>query len=344
MADIFGNVQPPEWLREIARPPEPDALAKVFVPLISGLAESQRLATQKNKQAEQTGGPKTSFWEQIPQGFHDSAMRLQDPLWDMHVQQSQLNLAEQKLKMDSAKNQMNQRAVDMADVAADQQTMATWLQENNTIEKRADKGPPPLKSDWGVKYYEQMSLADSRSMTAKTVVNDIKNFQAAVRNLNPEDRARILAMPGGQNGEPSQQQLDALRAAAEKVRAPVKGTLQELEAALDAAKAAGDTEKIADYRNRINKLTDEGYTEPTTIVKDGRVYLGYRKTLKEVSSMTPEQKLRHMDLDIALRAAASPADKAKAQADLDKFYSTLTPPPATVKTSSGKQFNIEPIQ
>lgn len=66
MANIFGNIEPPRWLQEIARPPEHEKAAQM---LGTALAGGFRALTQDD----------TSF----AQGYQQSRMSQADPMWDL---------------------------------------------------------------------------------------------------------------------------------------------------------------------------------------------------------------------------------------------------------------------
>lgn len=189
MADIFAGTAPPAWLTQLTAQ-EPGQLGQIFGQLVGGLADSAEIAIDKasDKQAK---GQNTSWIKELPgsiqPGLAEARLNIQNPLWKMQAQQTQLNLVQQGLAMQNQQSQIASRATALRMQQHDQEVLPQWLQEHPTYESRQDAPPPTLFTTQGQKMFRDVQLGDAGNVKHKAVIEGINAYAKSVDELQKID-------------------------------------------------------------------------------------------------------------------------------------------------------------
>lgn len=294
---IFGGVEPPRWLQEIAKPVDArETGQELGFALGAGI-----LALQKD--------PETGKMKGIQQGIAEARMNTADPQWQ---------LKSKALEADTVAKWANAYTGWQAfDYQKDQD--AAWINHDlpliSELQKAREKDPnaqlsEPLQSDKGQKWSQQdesfllrkeiqatrMQDAQNRSASARLATRSTERFQDALESLPPDVSDSVIAQIGDPNGPKigglqtySDTQWSILKdalsksgmpmpgqkaASAERLTPEQKTQLEDLKGdESDIRKAiiasAGDDQKIAALRKQLKNVQSQRYAiasgkQPTT--------------------------------------------------------------------------------
>lgn len=291
--DIFGNVQPPAWLQRLTQPSEPGMLGKVFGQLVGGLGESAQIAFQKAK-TKQEAGEDISWLKELPSsiqpGFFQARMNIERPMWQLEVQQAQLNMAKEKVVLDAAQHKLNMDKAEMAQWDIDAPKLSKWLslpyqEQINT--------PIDVLSTSALKMVEQQKGKAVRLAYDSVATKMRTGFaNGLLRVEDPQVLSEISAMQSNPDGTPSAQQIGRLNQYFQSKGKPLVGetrqpletaavrnvkAVQDLQAQMDDAIAAGDEETYQRLSEERDMLLEQmkSMEVQTTVSPTGEVTTTY---------------------------------------------------------------------
>jgi|SRR5215831_5038791 len=190
MSDIFGGVEPPQWLQRMAQPADMSVAGRVVGELVGGLGLSAENALKEAK-TKQAQGIDTNWIKELPgqihQGLFEARMNMQNPMWKLGVQQAQLGMAKTQLDMQNTQSQIDVRKQHMTMLQTDQQNFSRWMQDHPTWQSRQNVAPPVFMTPEYQKGIHDIFMADSRSVQAKSAVESVKEFGKQKTELSGYD-------------------------------------------------------------------------------------------------------------------------------------------------------------
>jgi hypothetical protein len=321
MANIFAGTEPPAWLEAIAKPIDTKLTGQVFGAILGGLSNAHQEAKEKNQNLPPD--KQTSFWEQLPDSFHNAAMRIRDPMYDIHMKQSQLQLGQQSLNMQATQQKMNFAAQDMVMRAHDQQALADWLTKYPTLKSRQDAEAPILESDEGWQHYEAIRKGDSAQENQKENDRMGQRFNEMLRLADDPTRAKINGMMAQSGGKITFEMYEEL-AKGEAAQIP-KGEGPEGKWIHDEqtiSRIYGGRESQV-YKDFIAKSDKNLQGTIWTDEKTGERLFLYGKTVRKLADYSAADQDRINVAMANVKGALDPTTKAKAQEDFDNLMKSL---------------------
>jgi hypothetical protein len=216
MANIFGGVEPPAWLQNIARPVD----GRDFGMLLGGAVN----AFQKDEDGERIG---------FGRGLAESRMNMADPMWKMKAAQTEVGMRSAILQNEMTYQKFNQQKEELAAWQEFAPEAAPWLRMTPE-ERLKTQAPDPRGSTSAINLIQKIRDTDERLLLQKDRIQLQKdNSKIALENerravdwnnaigaATPEVQAQIAELPNqgwvvdanGRRLTPSTQALTALNA------------------------------------------------------------------------------------------------------------------------------------
>lgn len=314
--NIFGDVEPPRWLQEIARPPERGSMGRAVGTGLAGLFLASQNAKAQNERvdAEAAAGQPTearsSWLSQIPRGLFEAQMNMRDPMWKVKMAQTGALIKQRGATAQLAMERAEQLAHESELAQQEMPLVTEWF-------KDPEQPIPQVQSKMAqnelLRLYHEYQT--SKALKAKTALDDAK-IDAA------NDRAGLRA--------DTQLKTTEMRIkSAEKVAGMHQDTALGVadinaQSRLDAAKARSAPNRRVDVAQKgIDTLTARIEALRAMIDAEGEAGPNYSTHLIQLAGLVRQRSVYQQQLNKLAPTPAAPT--APATNNPSRF--TVTPVP-----------------